>query len=114
MLSLTHDQYDFPKLFVRDDGKKYWQMDVLGKDSALLGDSYLTLDVNFNYTFQIKKLDAEGNVEARERVTFLYTSDGKVKPSPRTLRVLGDRKVSMILKRLYRGGDPGKGPVTAK
>jgi hypothetical protein len=114
MLSLTYDQYDIPNLITRSaDGKKFWRLSIKSKDQSNLGDSRLLLDVDFNFTFVWQTLDANGDVEARERVTFLYTSDGKVKPSPRTLRVLGDNKVSTILKALYRGGDPEKGPVTA-
>lgn len=113
MLSLTYDQYDIPELVKSStDGKKVWILPLKCKDHSYLGNSRILLDVDFNYTFYWSEFDNNGNVEARERVTFLYTSTGKVKPSPRTLRILGDNKVSQILKGLYRGGDPDKGLVT--
>lgn len=128
MLSLSSNHFSVPELkitpvevesgivnfyswIVRDNSIPLWgdpnYMEI--KDdfhwTALPCSEFIELDEYGEYDWNSKRTEVSGE----ERVTWLFTKDGRIRPSHRSLRIYGSEKIASFLKGMYVGGDPRKG-----
>lgn len=93
MLSLDSGEYMIPRRVVVDGQHRGWYL------FAVSGGMATRIVKAFNYT--ILPETSIGNRVVTERLSFTYTEDGNIKPTPRTLRIVGAEQLSPLIRYLY-------------
>lgn len=128
MLSLSSNHFSVPELKVHSvelNGNTYEICSWMVRDNSIpiWGEpNYMIIKDDFHWTVlpdsEFIEVDESGNfdwnskrteISGEERVTWLFTKDGRIRPSHRSLRIYGSEKIASFLKGMYVGGDPRKG-----